>query len=40
MVKHTQTVRRQQLTTADESFEFDHFAELALKGLSKLGRMV
>ena len=29
MVKHTQTIRRQQLTTADELF--DHFVRLALK---------
>ena len=30
MIKHTQTIRRQ---IAVELFEFDHFVELALKGL-------
>ena len=36
MVKHTQTIRRQ---IADELFEcvFDHFAGLALKGLTVTG---
>ena len=34
MVKHTQTIRRQQPT--DCSSVFDHFVKLALKGLISL----